>query len=1196
MVAIVLSVFLVALLWATVIFLKLPLGLAIVGTSAIVLAWAVALLGRMLLARLSAAKIENALKAQAEAQAQSARPDQQADVEAMRAEFAKAVQALKSSKLARGGRDALAVLPWYMIIGPPGAGKSTALRASGLKFPYLSKRGGVRGIGGTRNCEWWLTNEAVVLDTAGRYATQDEDHDEWMSFLDTVARARSRKPINGLLVAVPLTDVSAENEEGASELGRRMRERVDEVMGRLQVVLPVYVLLTKCDLLPGFVESFADLRKGDRSQVWGVTFPIDTGPDRTAAFAERFDELVAVVEERALKRLAEERQLLARERIYEFPQQLAAARGQLSAFLEALFAENVYQETPILRGVYLTSGTQEGRVVDRVMSAMASAFGVRPALSEAEPVLEAKSYFLRDVFEKVLFPDQHIAFLSARALRRERWRQVAIGAAAAVVFLLFLAFPLRAFLENRAFLRSTAGVVNAVAGRLGAADHGPPPLAVLEPLRERLALLVRYAEEGPPFSMRLGLYRGDALLGKVRLLYAGAVRRLVLDPVFREDVDEMEGFVRRMEASDLAPDRAEHARFYDKLKLHMLLTAPRGLAEPKLDDAEQAWIARQIAADWAPRLGATADPTLLVLIEKHALLFAKLLSGDPALALPRYEALVRRAQRVLSRLPLAALAEERLVAEVDGKGFDLTLPALLGQPPTALRARQGVRGAYTRRAYEEIVKPRLEHPEALFEMWVLVTEDKSAEDRIAAESDRIRSRYYESYIEEWRRFLDGLSVEPGQDLRGLLDELTAGEPPLFPRLFRGVAYNTRIAGLAGVAATAVENAKNSLMQMIGREGGKAAQSAAARVTERAEQRFGPRDVERAFDGFVRFGVPPEAPLAAGGSPPRTALDLYQEQLVLLRDAKSLAVSGGDEERKAYFAAAAKAQTSVQGLIRGAEGPWSPRLTALLVPPVTLAVRDARSGPVKSAANAWCDLVAKPFRLKLSAHYPFVRGGSDAALADVADFFRPDTGNLWGLYKKMLEGAVQRSGDGFRFSGDAAEAGYRPELLPFLRQALEVTSGLFPEGAQDPSVAFSVRIRPTPRIAAVFMQVDGQRLEYRNGPEEWHALVWPNKAAGGNRGASLRVRTADGTEETLQQDGDWGLLRLLEQGSVRGEPAARDFAMAFEFALGATVVIDFRTDRSSSPFFGAARHARLLEPFRDFPPAPPSIGPGGGTCE
>src|SRR5262249_18111637 len=151
----------------------------------------------------------------------------------------KAIGALKTSRLGgtRSGAEALYALPWYMIIGPPGAGKSTALKASGLQFPYLSSTGGgVRGVGGTRNCEWWLTNEGVLLDAAGRYATEDDDRDEWLAFLDMLRQNRPRRPINGVLVAVSVADLGSAHEEEVSALARRLRERVDEVMARLGMV------------------------------------------------------------------------------------------------------------------------------------------------------------------------------------------------------------------------------------------------------------------------------------------------------------------------------------------------------------------------------------------------------------------------------------------------------------------------------------------------------------------------------------------------------------------------------------------------------------------------------------------------------------------------------------------------------------------------------------------------------------------------------------------------------------------------------------------------------------------------------------------------------------------------------------------------------------------------------------------------
>ncbi|MEI7894365.1 MAG: type VI secretion system membrane subunit TssM, partial [Myxococcales bacterium] len=115
--------------------------------------------------------IERELMRQAEQQAMNARPDRRAEIMALQVQMQQNLQALRQSKLGSGA-SALYTLPWYMIIGPPGAGKTTALKHSGLVFPFLDPNGAgvVRGTGGTRNCDWWFTNEAILLDTAGRYA------------------------------------------------------------------------------------------------------------------------------------------------------------------------------------------------------------------------------------------------------------------------------------------------------------------------------------------------------------------------------------------------------------------------------------------------------------------------------------------------------------------------------------------------------------------------------------------------------------------------------------------------------------------------------------------------------------------------------------------------------------------------------------------------------------------------------------------------------------------------------------------------------------------------------------------------------------------------------------------------------------------------------------------------------------------
>ncbi|HJV94399.1 MAG TPA: type VI secretion system membrane subunit TssM, partial [Albitalea sp.] len=170
-------------------------------------------------------------------------------------------------------------LPWYVIIGAPGAGKTTALINSGLEFPLEAQLGRkmIRGIGGTRNCDWWFATDAVLIDTAGRYTTHDShqaaDRGAWLGFLDLLVRYRPGRPINGVLLTINIQDLLQQNPNERKEHAAKLRARMQELAEKLGVRAPVYVLVTKADLIAGFNEMFGDLGKEDRNQVWGFSFP-----------------------------------------------------------------------------------------------------------------------------------------------------------------------------------------------------------------------------------------------------------------------------------------------------------------------------------------------------------------------------------------------------------------------------------------------------------------------------------------------------------------------------------------------------------------------------------------------------------------------------------------------------------------------------------------------------------------------------------------------------------------------------------------------------------------------------------------------------------------------------------------------------------------------------------------------------------
>ncbi|HKD26542.1 MAG TPA: type VI secretion protein IcmF/TssM N-terminal domain-containing protein, partial [Xanthobacteraceae bacterium] len=160
--------------------------------------------------------------------------------------------ALVTLKAASGGRsDFLYDLPWYVLIGPPGSGKTTALVNSGLKFPLSrgATPAAIAGVGGTRYCDWWFTEQAVMVDTAGRYTTHDSDakadKQSWLAFLDLLKKNRPRQPINGVLVAISLEDLMTLAPADIAAHANAIRARLLELHERLKVDFPVYALFTK---------------------------------------------------------------------------------------------------------------------------------------------------------------------------------------------------------------------------------------------------------------------------------------------------------------------------------------------------------------------------------------------------------------------------------------------------------------------------------------------------------------------------------------------------------------------------------------------------------------------------------------------------------------------------------------------------------------------------------------------------------------------------------------------------------------------------------------------------------------------------------------------------------------------------------------------------------------------------------------
>lgn len=1231
------SALLIAAVWTTVLLLELPLWIAILATVVILFILITVVIYRVVKAKRAAKEIEKALQAQADQHASRARPDLQHDIEAMKGEFMRAVGALKTSKLGgKSAAEALYALPWYMIIGPPGSGKSTALRNSGLRFPYLSKNGGgVQGVGGTRNCQWWMTNDAVILDTAGRYTTEDSDHDEWMAFLELLKKNRTKAPVNGVLAAIAITDLTEAHAEQVVAQAREIRARIDEVMNKLEMVVPVYVLFTKCDLLPGFVESFGDLGNNERSQIWGFTFPVTKKVrDPMGAFADHFQELAAVVERRALRRMSEERGLEARDKIYAFPQYFEPMRDALAMFAGELFAENIYNESPIMRGCYFTSGTQEGRPIDRIMNSMAEAFGVQPRMQMAynPQHTEAKSYFLGQLFTKVIFPDKYLAGRSAARIRRSRLVGHGIGAGLMATAGGLAVLPVMSFQNNRELLEEADAAVAKVnehyVQKEETGNTDPIRIENIEPLRRVERKLFEYEDDGPPIGSRMGMYQGAIIYPPVRDLYFTAVREELLVPIRDMEIRELKRFKLQYGAlSEPAPD-AEHVAMKDRLRMYLLITMPleggRPEAEPGLDEDQRKWLTERIATLWEKPLEIAGDVASKGEMREVAAAYVEILANEPVRLFERDDGLVKDVRKILMRTDRTQSLLNQILAEVDSPDLDLKL--LTDTRDAMKNDNRKVRGAFTRSAWDEYIRDRLYAPlgDMLGDEWVLgISEEEMKKDR-EKQLVELRSAYFEQYIAEWKQFINAIYVEqPANYAAALttLEDLTRGEPASFKRLCQNLAVHTTLPPpepeeadeAASGALDIVEGEATKALQKKGKAGRIAAEAARKRkAAEAKKKRSGASllkdeyDVATAFEGLVAFGYaePPPAPENGPAPPaPSVPVDQYLETLRELRVAvKGKLQNDAEEDTKALVAAVKSAGNAVDSLINDSDTKgWGATLDKWLRPPIRSLESIGRAGAGADLTKAWCDEVVRPWN-KLAKRYPFEPKGREVAMADFAAFFQPETGQVWKLYLSLLATRVPRRSSGYSIETKGAKISnaINPKVADYFDRAQDVTTVMFPLGSDGVMFEFDVQVQGARKVAGTvsrtIVTIDGQEIDYKNGPLEWLPMAWPGEDPKQGRISALGFGTKG---EVGPHEGEWGFFRLLEAGTATGDAGKETFKFEWDIRdqNAGIITILIRPKLDDTPIFGTrARGVEFMQVFRHPDLSPPrQIIVGGPTC-
>ncbi|TIO23049.1 MAG: type VI secretion system membrane subunit TssM [Mesorhizobium sp.] len=1081
--------------------------------------------------------------------------DRNDDSEVLEARMSEAIATLKQSS---GRRNFLYEIPWYIIIGPPGAGKTTALVNSGLKFPLAGSGNAqpLAGVGGTRSCDWWFTEDAVLIDTAGRYTTQDSDAERdkasWLGFLGLLKKYRTRQPINGVILAISVADLIGFDDQQLDAHVTEIRSRLRELHETLKIQFPVYLLFTKADLVAGFMDYFGDFDEVRRRKVWGATFQTtDRNRNMVSETSAEFDALARQLADEIADRLQDEADPVARIAIFGFPAQFAALRTRVVRFVTSLFDASRAQVNVSLRGFYFSSGTQEGTPIDQVLGAIGRNFG---SASQAHLSGTGKSFFLHDLLAKVIFPEAGWVSFDRTAERRARLARFGSLAAIALAAFASLGVLGLSYFANESLIGSTR---QAMAQYRDGADSLLRSTTVTDvdlenvigPLDQLRNLPAGYETAGQtkPIEESFGLSQRDRLLSASKSAYRQALERS-----FRSRLlVQAERTIQAKMADPIA--------LYEPLKIYLML----GGKAPKVDDE---LIVSWMKQDWEEnRYPGENNREGRAQLEKHLRAMLALDDAyDPVFELN--QPLVEAAQRSLGRMSLADRASALIRSAVYAARLqDFSVAAKAGPEAQLLFERMdgaeladlGVPGLYTKAGFNGFYLPQLSRIAQMLvdDQWVLGGggEQGGIDQDLPRLGPELIDRYGKEFASAWNGALDQLKFRAMLKDKPQYITLSAAASPDSPldRLFTAIADETALtkdgAAFAGDTGTAQQDpvvmAKGLARIGLQIAGGKSQSRAGA--SSSATQNAG-ASVEAQFRPFQAL---------VSGSSGRRPLDALTQNFHDIYQSVKLAADVPAQTERV------NANLKLQISTMRANASRLPKQLARMVN----AAADEFEGNVAETSvanlNQMLDeTVTRPCEEAVNGHYPFAGDGSEEiSLADFAKLFAPG-GVMDRFFAQNLAPLIDMTGQDWTWKQEARSSrDLAKSTLKAFQSAAEIRSAFFPSGGSAPSV--SITFTPSSlnsEVDSAVLNIDGQTVQSTQAGNAPSTVTWPGGGASGSASLSLTPEMP-GRESALKFEGPWALKRLLDKASVTSNGAGaearfviggRDVAYKMESGSGA----------------------------------------------
>lgn len=1022
----------------------------------------------------------------------------------LKARFKDALKTLKTSSLYRGRSERWRNdLPWYLLIGSQGSGKTSLLDFSGLEFPINKiERKLTRDTLGTRYCDWYFADHGVLIDTAGRYLGQPDaevDGSAWSTLLDLLRKRRRNRPLNGVLVTIPVETLLRGSEQHLETLARQVRARLQDVHQKLHVDVPVYLVLSKADSLLGFDEFFDQLTREESDQVLGTSFRKDQNGTDVAVLRSEFEELLRRLNSQVIMRMHQERDTQRRGRILDFPHQLGQIGERLCLFVDMAFTGNRYQRASQLRGFYLTSAPHLTGEMDATTASIGANLGMN---SGVLPTLRSgRSRFIHHLLSRVIFPEADLAGLDKRERSRIHWGQRALYAGALAALALFGVLWAGGFSANYERLEKLRNLAQTWTQQRSALSTRDDSMAALKMLDTSYAATKVFPEKGDVgYHERGGLYQGKEVNAVVTTAYARQLEEQLLPRV----ATLLEGQVRA--------NTKNRDRLLNSLRAYLMLNMK--------DRRDEQWLKEWVAIEWSQRYsGNTAVQNGL---NGH---FERLLKQP--FIYPLNEQLVAQARQILRSESLANVVY-RMLREQARNLPEYRLDQHLGpQSSLFFGTNYVIPGFYTQQGYQQYfsVQGSMLVADILRDNWVLGEgSGLSAMDmrRLMVELEQL---YFRDYANYWSEAVGQVGLIAANDFGEGAEQLaglTSANSPILQLLVE-VRENTRFPAVAD----SVEEAADAAGQ-LGEKGGnlgKMAVAVAGKASEELAKKLpdtARKSLQSRFEPLHRLLDDNNGP-TADLIPALAALNDLQMQVASLARA-SAPEQAAFEMAKTRMGGQRDALSALRSSSSRLPRPVGGWFNVLAEDTWRLVLSDSYQYLNQRYQSELYSFYGKAIRQR----YPFdAHSTSDVALSDFREFFKAQ-----GIVDRFFDSYMRPfvSGDLGNYRMRSVDGYSLPVSKGYLDQmaaAVVIRQSFFTDNPAEPQVQF--KLEPYTLDSAVSrseFKLGDKTMEYRHGPIVPVSFKWPTDAEGGR--TSLVLDRMVGRPLGIEKNtGPWSLFRLFD---------------------------------------------------------------------